>query len=220
MAKADIEADTVLFSIPRTFVINPATSELVGLAPSIFEDPVPAVHGEDGETETQYHDAWTSLILILIYEYIRGNDSRWKPYLDVLPSEFNTLMFWSDEELTHLQASSVIPRIGKAEADEMIRTKILATIHHHKSVFFPGETKPLAEDELFKLAHRMGSIIMAYAFNLEKDEDEDEDEADEQDGWVEDREGRVTMGMVPMADILNADAQFNVRGPFLGTGGS
>ena len=46
---------------------------------------------------------------------------------------------------------------------------------------------------------------MAYAFDIEA-----EDESEEEDGWVEDKESR-TLGMVPMADILNADAEFNVR---------
>jgi hypothetical protein len=46
---------------------------------------------------------------------------------------------------------------------------------------------------------------MAYAFDLEA-EDEDEGE----DGWVEVKESK-TLGMVPMADMLNADAEFNVR---------
>jgi len=208
VATADIEPDTVLFSIPRSAILGTATSELATRIPSIFEDLEPAGGDVDGETETQSHDSWTSLILVLIYEYLQGEKSRWKPYLDVLPAEFSTLMFWTAEELSHLQASSVVPRVGKAEADRMIQTKILPAIHHHGPVFYPEGKAPLGEEDLVALAHRMGSIIMAYAFNLEKDDDDD---ADEQDGWVEDNEGRIEMGMVPMADILNADAQFNVR---------
>jgi len=52
----------------------------------------------------------------------------------------------------------------------------------------------------------MGSAIMAYAFDLEKDDEEDEQQQEE---WIEDREGLTQMGMVPMADMLNADAEFN-----------
>ncbi|CRK44671.1 hypothetical protein BN1723_019516, partial [Verticillium longisporum] len=48
---------------------------------------------------------------------------------------------------------------------------------------------------------------MAYAFDLEND-DENENE---EDGWVEDREGRTMLGMVPMADTLNANAEFNAH---------
>jgi SET domain-containing protein 6 len=54
----------------------------------------------------------------------------------------------------------------------------------------------------------MGSTIMAYAFDLEKVTGE-EDEGDDE-GFVSDDEG-VTMpkGMVPLADMLNADADRN-----------
>lgn len=184
--------------------------------PSIFSDSVAVDADEDGDVEPQAHDSWTSLILVMIYEHLQGDLSRWKPYLDVLPTEFNTLMFWTPDEVGHLQASSVVPRIGKAEADNMIRVKILPVIQQHRAVFFPDGRAPLTDGELTDLAHRMGSIIMAYAFNLEKEDNEDE--ADNQDGWVEDKDDLIEMGMVPMADILNADAQFNVCGsPSLST---
>ena len=48
---------------------------------------------------------------------------------------------------------------------------------------------------------------MAYAFDIEGEGEQDEDE---EEGWVEDKEGKTLMGMVPMADILNANAEFNV----------
>jgi UV DNA damage endonuclease len=54
----------------------------------------------------------------------------------------------------------------------------------------------------------MGSTIMSYAFDFQNEDEEDEKDEEE---WVEDREPKSTMGMVPMADILNADAEYNVR---------
>jgi SET domain-containing protein 6 len=50
--------------------------------------------------------------------------------------------------------------------------------------------------------HRMGSLIMAYAFHdtlPDKDEDEDMDSDDED----EEEEEKVNVSMVPMADMLN-----------------
>jgi N-lysine methyltransferase SETD6 len=143
----------------------------------------------------------------MIYEHLRGDSSPWKPYLDILPAEFDTLMFWTEEEVKQLQASSIIPRIGRAQANEMIRTKVIPKVNAHRNIYYQDDAKVLEDDDLLQLAHRVGSIIMAYAFNLETDND---DEGDEQDGWIEDRDEKVDMGMVPMADILNADAQFNV----------
>jgi SET domain-containing protein 6 len=48
---------------------------------------------------------------------------------------------------------------------------------------------------------------MAYAFDLDNGNEESDNE---EDGWVEDRDGKTMLGMVPMADILNANADFNV----------
>lgn len=274
MAKADIPADTVLFTIPRQSIICTNTSALVAKIPEVFTNPVedhdmdgdhqdPAEededHDHDGcdcghdhdmdsdqqdpteEDEDHDHDhdhddssqdSWTSLILVLIYEYLQGANSPWKPYLDVLPTinQFSTPMFWNPDELAELQASPVVAKVGRDEAEDMIRTKILPVIKQHEAVFFPTTDAdpqgPLSEDELVQIAFRMGSVIMAYAFDLEKDDDEekkpkngngdegdenDEDDEDDEDEWVEDREGKTMLGMVPMADILNADATFNAH---------
>ncbi len=146
----------------------------------------------------------------MIYEYLQGDRSLWKPYFDVLPVAFETPMFWNDEELKQLQASSIIGRIGKDKVSQMIQDKIIAVIRAHEDVFFPGGQSKPSDEALAQLAHRMGSTIMAYAFDLENDDEENELQ-DENDEWVEDKEGRIMMGMVPMADILNADAEFNAH---------
>lgn len=169
---------------------------------------------DDGENDTS-QDSWTSLILVLIYEYLQGASSPWKPYLDVLPTigDFSTPMFWAADELAELQASPVAGKVGKDEAEKMVRTKILPVVRANSTVFFPEGSQELSDDELVQLAFRMGSVIMAYAFDLEKEDDEDKDaeEEEEEDEWVEDREGKTMLGMVPMADILNADAIFNAH---------
>lgn len=56
----------------------------------------------------------------------------------------------------------------------------------------------------------MGSTIMSYAFDLEQDMEIPE-QLENDDEWEEDREGKTMLGMVPMADILNADAEFNAH---------
>lgn len=175
---------------------------------------------EHDATASQDQDSWTSLILMLIHEHLQGARSPWKPYLDVLPQQqqqqIGTPMFWTEAELAELQASPVASRIGRDEAGRMIRSRILPVVRAHEDAFYPprGEGQRLGDDALVALAYRMGSVIMAYAFDLEGDDGggegggEDEDDDDE---WVEDREGRTVMGMVPMADVLNADAEFNAH---------
>jgi hypothetical protein len=115
-------------------------------------------------------------------------------------------MTWSPDELKQLQASSIVDKIGRAEADQMITSQILPVIRKHETVFEGSQR--LSDDDLVQLAHRMASTIMAYAFDLEKEADSDDED---EDGWIEDREGKIAMGMVPMADLLNADAQFNAH---------
>lgn len=215
VATAYIAPETVLFTIPRNSVICSSTSQLPQEIPQLFDlhaavdgaDDDMAEAGEDS-TDSPPQDSWTSLILIMMYEHLRGPASRWKPYLDVLPSAFNTPMFWSDQELTELQASPVVDKVGRDSAHEMIRSKILPVIKAHASVFFAEGVQKLGDEDLEQLAYRMGSTIMAYAFDLEREDDEEPEDEDE---WVEDREGLTMMGMVPMADTLNADAEFNAH---------
>jgi SET domain-containing protein 6 len=90
----------------------------------------------------------------------------------------------------------------------MLRSQVVPVVQQNPKVFYPDGARELGEEELLALAHRMGSTIMSYAFDL-ANEHEEEDE--EEDGWVEDREGTTPLGMVPMADILNANAEFNAH---------
>ncbi|KND92016.1 Ribosomal lysine N-methyltransferase 4, partial [Tolypocladium ophioglossoides CBS 100239] len=198
VATRDIAADATLFTIPRRAIINVHTSKLREQLPHLFESQ------GDGDDE-QGLDSWGALIMILMYEHLEGESSAWKPYLDVLPETFDTPMFWSDDELSNLQGSALRHRIGKADAEGMFRANLLPAIRRNPGVF--RCSGHYSDADLIQLAHRMGSTIMAYAFDLESGADSDADE----DGWVEDREGKLLMGMVPMADILNADAEFNAH---------
>lgn len=168
--------------------------------PGLFES-------QGDEDDQQALDSWGSLILIMMYEYLLGNQSKWKPYMDILPETFDTPMFWSDEELSQLQASATLTKIGKASAEEMFRSRLVPAIRSNPAIFRSSGAH--SDEDLIRLAHRMGSTIMAYAFDLESDNEEEDDESD---SWIEDRDGKLMMGMVAMADILNADAEFNVRG--------
>ncbi|RBR25107.1 uncharacterized protein FIESC28_02015 [Fusarium coffeatum] len=198
IALKDIPAETTLFTIPRKGIINTETSELTKKIPDVFDLDKPE------EDDVPGLDSWSSLILIMIYEYLQGDNSQWKSYFDVLPSSFDTPMFWSENELDQLQASHMRHKIGKANAEEMFKKTLVPIIRGNPSIFNVGNK---SDEELVEIAHRMGSTIMAYAFDLENDEEEEE----ETEEWVEDREGKSMMGMVPMADILNADAEFNAH---------
>lgn len=200
----------MLFTIPRRSIICTENSALPSKIPNVFAAPneqdEAAVDSDEDGSDSQ--DSWTRLILVMMYEYFQGEASQWKPYLDILPTTFNTPMFWTTAELAELQASSVVSRIGAAEADNMIAAKIIPAIRANEDIFFPAGVRQ-SDEELTSMARNLGSTIMAYAFDLEKDSDSD-DEAEE-DEWVEDRDGKTELGMVPMADVLNADADFNAH---------
>lgn len=216
IATSDIAAETELFSIPRKNVICVENSELSKRLPNILTTVdcglggVKETDGKDEEEDMEMPDPWYDLILVMIYEYLRGHSSIWKPYFDVLPDQFDTLMFWTPEELDELQASGVRAHIGKDTADAMFQTKVLPVVRKNREVFYLAGAAQLSDEELVALAHRMGSIIMAYAFDLDKEDDDEDEDEDGEDGWVQDREATKALGMVPMADMLNADAEFNV----------
>ncbi len=59
---------------------------------------------------------------MLIYETRAG--SEWKPYIDLLPRAFDSLMFWLEEELAELKGSAVLEKIGKTDAEETFENKL------------------------------------------------------------------------------------------------
>lgn len=59
----------------------------------------------------ELEEGWDGLILALMYENSLP-DSKWRPYLDLLPTQLNTPLFWSDEDLSYLKGTSLENRIG------------------------------------------------------------------------------------------------------------
>nr|POE78490.1 ribosomal lysine n-methyltransferase 4 [Quercus suber] len=182
VATQSIGEDEELFSIPRSSILTPETSAL------------PA--------EARLEDPWLSLITAMIYEHSLGESSRWSPYLAVLPTEFDSLMFWSETELKELAGSAVVDKIGKASADKTLTETVVPIVKAH---IYPD----LTDMEILALAHRFGSTIMSFAFDLENPASAQPRDPDEE--WEEDEEDSEVLpkGMVPLADMLNADAERN-----------
>ncbi|KAF9289821.1 hypothetical protein BGZ68_008544 [Mortierella alpina] len=188
VAVADINKDEELFSIPRPLLLSPETSALAQ------------------KIDLTSLEGWNPLMMCMIYEYCRGGDSHWKPYFDILPMEFSTPMFWSAEDLQELAGTGVMDKIGKDEAESIFAEKLWPLIKSHADLF-PVQDQD--EGAFLKIFHRMGSLIMAYAFHdtlpgQDEDEDMDDDEDDE-----DEEEEKVTVSMVPMADMLNHKTGYN-----------
>jgi SET domain-containing protein 6 len=188
VATADLDEDEELFSIPRSSILMTDNSTI----------------NDHLGTKVKDQDPWLSLILTMLYEYRGVTQSNWKPYFDVLPTEFDTLMYWTEEELEHLQGSAVVNKIGKLTADSTFH-KLLLPIVRDQPIF---KADNLSDADIIDLSHRMGSTIMAYAFDIETPS---QLPRSEEGGWEEDSDAGETLpkGMVPLADMLNADADHN-----------
>ncbi len=157
-------------------------------------------------------DAWLSLIVVMIYEHLKVPDTYWRPYFGILPTHFDTLMFWSHDELAELQGSAVTKKIGKGEADKMFCEHILPILRKHPQIFpYPPGVATYegldGQSAVLAMAHVMATLVMAYGFDLERDESLQQPD---DDGLIsDDDEDDLPKGMVPLADLLNADAERN-----------
>lgn len=198
MAQSDLDEGEELFTIPRAHVLSVQNSNLKNLLSQNLDDLGP----------------WLSLMVVMIYEFLQGDQSAWAPYFRVLPRNFDTLMFWSASELEELQGSAIVEKIGKQGAEESILESIAPIVRANPALFPPIDGVASYDGDagtqaLLHLAHTMGSLIMAYAFDIEKPEDEEGDR-DGEDGYLTDEEEeQSSKGMVPLADLLNADADRN-----------
>ena len=184
----EIEENEELFSIRH--------SDVLAVWNSSLHEQIPA--------EIESMDQWMSLILTMVYEDSQRETSKWWQYLNILPKDFDTLMYWSPAEIAELQACSVTQKIGKDDADTAFTQYLLPVVKDHAGLFgdytsaFQG---PNAKEALLSIAHRMGTLIMAYAFDLETEAGEEG--YDEEFSSLHD----VNKVMVPLADILNADGE-------------
>ena len=202
VAQAEIHENEELFVIHSSLVL------------SVHNSKLSEVLGQD----LNELGPWMSLILVMIYEYLAGEQSAWTPYFKILPKEFDTLMFWSPSELQELQGSAVVDKIGKEEADQAILETIAPIVRKNPSLFPPpdGITSydvDAGAQALLHLGHVMGSLILAFAFDLEKADDNDDEAGEGEDGYMTDEDdAQAAKGMVPLADLLKASTNgHNVR---------
>ncbi len=196
VTNAAISAGEELFAIPRNLVLQTTNSELYSRTPDSFANLGP----------------WDALILVIVYEYLRRDSSPWYPYLQLLPTTFDTLMFWTPAERLELQGSAVVDKIGKESAEKSWNHTILPIMTENDALFpLSTENAPDSQRQLLQLAHMAGSVIMAYAFDLDADSynGSNEEAANEGASDLTEDEDNPLKGMVAFADMLNADAHRN-----------
>ncbi|KAF8647120.1 hypothetical protein AX16_006952 [Volvariella volvacea WC 439] len=211
-AKRDIPAGHALFTIPRSLTLSTRTSTL------------PGKFGKDAWNERKLNEGWAGLILCMMWEAASGASSKWNDYLEILPTKFDTPMFWNQEELDELKGTSIVEKLGRDEAERDYSQKVLPAVQSRPDLFPPDRIPTHYTLEAY---HIMGSRILSRSFEVERWNLDDEEEEgnttgnandssmdvdppshDGADHEERDEDGEEVdasdISMVPMADMLNA----------------
>ncbi|KAH9485074.1 Ribosomal lysine N-methyltransferase 4 [Psilocybe cubensis] len=167
IALVDIPENHTVFSIPRKLLLTPRTSAL------------PAKMGERAWKKTfELHRGWAGLILCMMWEAAQGAQSKWCSYFEMMPTTFDTPMFWSEDELAELKGTSVVDKLGKDDAEKTYAEKVLPAIQSRPDLFAQEDIPTLYSLDVF---HMMGTRIQSRSFTVEKDESELADAGQDQD---------------------------------------
>ncbi|KAJ3982773.1 hypothetical protein F5890DRAFT_1527670 [Lentinula detonsa] len=221
VALKNIEKERTLFTVPRSLILSIKTSSL------------PEKFGPKIWKECKLDTGWSGLILCMMWEDAQTLDSKWYHYLAILPTAFNTPMFWNDQDLKDLEGTPVVEKLGKEDAERDYHDKVLLALQRRPDLF-PPESIP--NHYSLERYHVMGSRILSRSFDIEHAgtddvtlEEELNNEGDRsigsamdvddhnetagaedvsiQDGPLledEDENDAINVSMVPVADLLNA----------------
>ncbi|XP_022972838.1 ribulose-1,5 bisphosphate carboxylase/oxygenase large subunit N-methyltransferase, chloroplastic-like isoform X2 [Cucurbita maxima] len=125
----DLSKNEVVLEVPKRFWINPdaVTDSEIGNACSGLKP-------------------WVSVALFLIRENLK-DDSRWRRYLDILPPQTDSTVFWSEEELEELQGTQLLSTTLNVK--EYVKSEFLKVeeqiLRHHNDLF----PSPVTLDDFF-----------------------------------------------------------------------
>eukprot|EP00762_Andalucia_godoyi_P008590 ANDGO_04574.mRNA.1 [Fructose-bisphosphate aldolase]-lysine N-methyltransferase len=98
MANADIAADSTIVRVPKSLFLSSGL-----LSNKTNPELAEAVESIRGLTP-QY-----KLALILLNEAAKGEKSFWAPYIATFPAEYDTSIYFSEEQLEELKGSNLLP---------------------------------------------------------------------------------------------------------------
>ncbi|KAG8056725.1 hypothetical protein GUJ93_ZPchr0002g24658 [Zizania palustris] len=82
---------------------------------------------------------WVAVSLLLLREAARGAHSPWAPYLAILPSQSDSTIFWSEEELLEIQGTQLLSTtMGVKEYVQSEFDNVEAEIISKNKDLFPG----------------------------------------------------------------------------------
>ena len=92
----DFEEDSLVVSVPNNAVLSADYAEHNKVLKSILDNDE-MIRAMDN----------VGLVIILAFEILSGDESQWKPYLDLLPTSYTTPIFYNIEQLQTLKPSGV-----------------------------------------------------------------------------------------------------------------
>uniref|UniRef100_A0A3Q2TPJ0 N-lysine methyltransferase SETD6 n=1 Tax=Fundulus heteroclitus TaxID=8078 RepID=A0A3Q2TPJ0_FUNHE len=189
VAKEDIEEGEVLFTIPRSDLLDQETTKVSALL-------------KKEKSSLESSSGWVPLLLALLYEST-SSQSHWKPYLSLWP-DFKALdhpMFWSKEERDKLLKGTGVPEAVAKDLSNIqreYRDVVLPFMTRHPELWNP-------HTHTLELYTQLVAFIMAYSFQEPQEEEEDDDDEEQ-----ENKASSPPM-MVPMADMLNHISSHNAN---------
>ncbi|KAI0066033.1 SET domain-containing protein [Artomyces pyxidatus] len=153
IALRDLSEGHTLFTLPRDLTLSTRTSKLPNLV------------GQMEWKKRGLHSGWVGLILSMMWEEAQGSASRWRTYLESLPTSFDTPMFWSPDDLEELKGTAVVEKLGRDQAEADYREKVLPMLQARPDLFEPEE---LDSHYSLKNYHVMGSRILSRSFQVER----------------------------------------------------
>ncbi|KAG2101297.1 uncharacterized protein F5147DRAFT_313989 [Suillus discolor] len=163
VALQDMPENHTIFTLPRSLTLSTQTSSL------------PSAFGFEEWKKHKLHKGWVGLILCMMWEEAQGNQGKWITYLASLPTQFDTPIFWSDEELQELQGTAVVDKIGRDEAERDYHEKLTPAIKTRPDLFPSDKINTWYTLHQY---HITGSRILSRSFNVERWEGEIEQEAE------------------------------------------
>ncbi|EKM54733.1 uncharacterized protein PHACADRAFT_97093 [Phanerochaete carnosa HHB-10118-sp] len=151
VALRDLPKEHTLFTIPRNLVLSMRTSSL------------PQKFGQAAWKKFGLHQGWIGLILCMLWEEAQGVSSKWHGFFPILPDGFDTPMFWDDADLEELKGTAVVDKIGKDDAENNFKTKLLPAVESRPDLF-PPDT--VATTYTLERHHLMGSRILSRSFHV------------------------------------------------------
>ncbi|KAK8934897.1 hypothetical protein KSP39_PZI015106 [Platanthera zijinensis] len=91
VAERDMLRNELLMEIPKKLWINADTVAASAIGP-VTLGLIP----------------WVSIALFILREKAMGTASSWRPYLDILPQETDSPIFWSEEELSQIRGTQLL----------------------------------------------------------------------------------------------------------------